>query len=418
MKSHSEIELEQATVRARANGAGAAPSNPARKRPLPTPVSPWWRNVASIPPRQALFDGHYIRKSIGATIGGGGRAKTTRAIMEAVSMAAGRELSTGDELPSGRLKVWLINGEEDQDELDRRVAAVCQHYGVTASDLAGGLFVQSVRDNPLRIAFLNKGAPVIDEAVANYMEDFIERHEIDVFMIDPLVSFHAVAENDNGHMDVVVKEGFGAIANRTNSAGEVYHHPGKPKPGQTETTVEDARGASAVIWAVRSARVFNFMAQAEAAKLGITEVERRLHIRISNGKANMGPLGRAKWMRLIVVDLDNGDQVAVASSWTPPDPFHGLATEHMELARSLAATGEYRNDMRSPSWIGYALAARLGIPISPGAENDRGQVERIKTIIYAWIANKVLKVELRKDKDGKNRAFIAPGPFEPESLSD
>ena len=34
-------------------------------------------------------------------------------------------------------------------------------------------------------------------------------------------------ENDNGHMDLVIKEGFGAIANTTNSAGEMFHHPGK-----------------------------------------------------------------------------------------------------------------------------------------------------------------------------------------------
>src|SRR6266851_1427079 len=37
------------------------------------PVS-WWRDPATIPPRQSLYDGHYIRRTIGATIGGGGRA--------------------------------------------------------------------------------------------------------------------------------------------------------------------------------------------------------------------------------------------------------------------------------------------------------------------------------------------------------
>ncbi|MBR0889095.1 AAA family ATPase, partial [Bradyrhizobium diazoefficiens] len=121
-----------------------------RKTPLPAPVGPWWRDAAGIPPRQTLFGGHYIRRSMGATIGGGGRAKTTLAIFEAVSMAAGKDLSTGEALASGRLRVWVLNGEEDQDELDRRIAAVCQHYGVTAHDLAGGLFVQSVRDNRKR----------------------------------------------------------------------------------------------------------------------------------------------------------------------------------------------------------------------------------------------------------------------------
>ena len=114
----------------------------------------WWREPATIPPRQHLYDHHYIRRAIGATIAAGGRAKTTLACYEAVSMAVGFDPSTRDPLPGGPLRVVLWNGEEDQDELDRRVAAVCQHYGITEADLGGRLFVQSVRDNPLRIATL------------------------------------------------------------------------------------------------------------------------------------------------------------------------------------------------------------------------------------------------------------------------
>lgn len=374
----------------------------------------WWRDPATIPARQTLFDGHYIRRAIGATVGGGGRAKTTKALQEAVCMAAGRDLATGEDLPAGKLRVWVCNGEEDQDELDRRVAATCQHYRVTELDLGGRLYVQSVRDHPLRIAKVDKNRPVIDEAVMAYMEGFIERHAIDVFMLDPLVSFHGVVENDNGHMDVVVKEGFGAIANRTNSAGELFHHPGKPKPGQVETTVDDSRGASAVIWAVRSARVFNFMTLEEAAKLGLAEDQRRLHIRISNGKANMGPLGKAKWMKLLVENLANGDQVAVASSWEPPDPFHGITAADMELAKTLAATGEYRADARSPKWIGYALALQLDLSVSKNGGSDPKDLLRLKSIIKTWISKNVLTIVERKDSDGKTREFVAPGSHQPE----
>jgi AAA domain len=191
----------------------------------PVPVS-WWRDPATIPPRQSLYDGHYIRRAIGATVGAGGRAKTTRGVYEAICMAVGFDIATKDALPEGKLKVWVCNGEEDQDELDRRVAATCQHYGITQDDLGGRLFVQSVRDDPLRIATVANNRPVIDQAVLKYMTDFITDNRIDVFMLDPLVSFHGVMENDNSHMDMVIKEGFGAIANSTNSAGEMFHHPG------------------------------------------------------------------------------------------------------------------------------------------------------------------------------------------------
>ena len=118
-------------------------------------------------------------------------------------------------------------------------------------------------------------------------------NRIDVFTIDPFISFHAVNENSNTDMDLVIKEGLGAVAGATNSAGEIFHHPGKPKPGQ-ETTVDDGRGASAIIWAVRSARVLNFMTPEEARKIGIAEDVRRRYVRIANGKANMGPAGAGR----------------------------------------------------------------------------------------------------------------------------
>jgi hypothetical protein len=375
----------------------------------------WWRDPATIPPRSSLYEGHYIRRTIGATIGGGGRAKTTRGIYEGISMAVGFDIATKDKLPAGALRVWICNGEEDQDELDRRVAAACQRYNISQADLGGRLFVQSVRDNPLRIATLVNNRPVIDEAIKKYMADFIERDHIDVFMLDPLVSFHGVLENDNNHMDVVVKEGFGAIANQTNSAGELFHHPGKQRPGQAETTVEDSRGASAVIWAVRSARVFNFMTPEEAVKLGLSEDERRLHVRITNGKANMGPLGKAKWLKLVVEILVNGDAVAVASPFSPPDPFKNVTTADMELARKLAATGEYRADMRSPKWIGYALATHFDLKVVHKGNNDPKDLERLKTIIKTWLSNKVLKIDERKDDEGKTREYMAQGSFKFET---
>ncbi len=376
------------------------------------PVS-WWRDPATIPPRQSLYDGHYIRRTIGATIGGGGRAKTTRGIYEGISMAVGFDIATKDKLPDGELRVWICNGEEDQDELDRRIAAACQRYGIDEADLGGRLFVQSVRDNPLRIASVVNSRPMIDQAVVKYMVDFIERNHVDVFMLDPLVSFHGVLENDNSHMDVVVKEGFGAIASRTNSAGELFHHPGKPRPGQADTTVEDGRGASAILWAVRSARVFNFMAPEEAAKLGITDDDRKLHIRIANGKANMGPLGKAKWMKLLVEDLINGDRVAVASPWSPPDPFENVTTADMELARTLAATGGYRADKRSPKWFGYALAKHFNLRISHAGDTEPKDLARVQSIMKTWLNNKVLDIEERKDDEHKTRSFIIPGSFKP-----
>jgi AAA domain len=124
----------------RASGKTETSKKPKRDMPRA-----WWRDPGTIPARSSLYDGHYIRRTIGATIGGGGRAKTTRGIYEAISMAVGFDIATKDKLPAGELRVWICNGEEDQDELDRRVAAACQRYGISQADLGDRLFVQSVR---------------------------------------------------------------------------------------------------------------------------------------------------------------------------------------------------------------------------------------------------------------------------------
>jgi AAA domain len=122
----------------------------------------WWRDPVTISRREFLYGKHYIRRNIGASIGAGGRGKTSQSHFEAVEMALGRNLATGAELPQGPLRVLCLNAEEDQDELDRRVAAVCQRYDVSRADLGGRLFVKSVRDEPLRLATLRREGPVLN----------------------------------------------------------------------------------------------------------------------------------------------------------------------------------------------------------------------------------------------------------------
>jgi hypothetical protein len=371
---------------------------------------PWWVDAKTIPPRAFLYEKHYARKCIGASIGAGGRAKTSGGLFEAVEMALGRNLSTHNPLPAGQLRVLCLNAEEDQDELDRRVAAICQRYNISKADLGDRLFVKSVSDRPLRFATMVRGTASLNQAALAVLESFITRERIDVFMLDPWVSFHSVRESENTDMDLVIKEGLRTIAQKTNSAGEIFHHPGKPKPGQ-DTTVEDARGASAIIWAVRSARVFNFMNTDEATKLGISENERRRYVRISNGKANYGPLDRADWIKIEIENLPNGDEVACVGSWKPQNPFEGVSTTDMETAAKLAQTSAYRADMRSPKWFGWELAVLLKIPVAYGGDNDPKDMARLKAIIKTWLKNKVLEVVKRKDeKDRHEYEFIVAGP--------
>jgi hypothetical protein len=108
--------------------ADKPPSNSAAFTFDPAPYA--FPTPASIPPREWLFGRHYIRGAVSASIGAPGRLKSTTSLTEIIGMAVGRDLMTGEPLASGPVRAAYLNGEEVEDELDRRVAAVCQRFGL------------------------------------------------------------------------------------------------------------------------------------------------------------------------------------------------------------------------------------------------------------------------------------------------
>ena len=76
----------------------------------------------------------------------------------------------------------------------------------------------STRDNPIRFAIPGpRGAAIANDAVVKAVLAWCEARGIDVFVADPLISFHSVRENDSGDMDLLFKEAFGTIAGKNRS---------------------------------------------------------------------------------------------------------------------------------------------------------------------------------------------------------
>jgi hypothetical protein len=378
----------------------------ARAAPSTFDAAPYaFPDPATIPKREWLLGRHYLRGAVGGTVGGPGRLKSTGVLTECVGMAAGLDLlGGGTELPAGPLRVCYLNGEENQTELDRWVAALCQHYGLERQRFAGRLWVTSTRDKPIRVGKFDpsKGVVLARDVIAD-MQAWCDQNGIDVLVFDPFVSFHAVRENDNGDMDVICKEAFGAIAGTKRSV-ELVIHPRKLAPGEANTTVDDARGASAQHGALRLMRTFNFMTTKEAGSLGISEDDRRRHVRIDSGKANPAPLGKAKWLRIEVEDLPNGDHVAVASSWSPPNAFHEVSVADIHWIRALVQKKAYRADSQAKEWIGKPLAERLNLDLT-----NKQSKAKVKHILQTWMKNGVLDTEERPDKKSALRDFVIIG---------
>src|SRR5215467_1093855 len=94
-----------------------------------------------IPPRQWLLGNQFCRGFISSVVAAGGTGKSALRLLQFISMATGRSLC-GQHV-FRRCRVLLISLEDDRDELQRRIKAVLDHYGIERSELKGWLFCAS-----------------------------------------------------------------------------------------------------------------------------------------------------------------------------------------------------------------------------------------------------------------------------------
>lgn len=360
----------------------------------------------SIPPRAWLYGGHYIRQMASATVAPGGFGKTTLQLFEALEMV------------KAGLRVWYLSGEDPRVELDRRIAAHCQQHNVTVGALPGLLFVDDRATFPLSIAKSPRpGSVAFDEPALVRFAQAITADQIDAVILDPFVSFHTVPENDNNNIDAVVKR-LAAIAAGANCAIEISHHVRKGSSSgaagfRPELTVDDARGGSAIVNAVRSARVINRMSAHEAEQAKVDSNKKGFHVRVDIGKSNMAPPpDKATWFQLVGVTIGNGDYVQALVRWTFPGLMDDLSVEDTEHIRELVRRQAYRADTRSDQWLGLEVAKRL--KLNPELKAD---IVKIQQIIGIWLRNGVFqKKELRDQASRKMRMFYVWPSAVPENV--
>jgi AAA domain-containing protein len=239
-----------------------APSN-ARKPIRATPYN--WKDPATIPQRDWLYGRLLLRKFVTATISPGGIGKSSLIAAEALAMVSGKDLL--GVRPDERLRVWLWNLEDPQEETERKIQAAAIHYHMSPDDIGDRLLVDSGRDQRLVIAVTERNGAVIVQPIVDDLVAEIIARKIDVIVIDPFVSCHEVAENDNPAMDRVVKE-WGKVADRGNCAVHLVDHTRKMGDA-TEVTTESSRGGSAKTDACRVVRVVNRMSERQAADAGV-----------------------------------------------------------------------------------------------------------------------------------------------------
>lgn len=369
---------------------------PPRKRIVASPYL--WKPPSMLPRRDPLYGAHSHRGYVSATIAAGGIGKSTLVIGEAIDMASRKTLFHPVRRP---LRVWIWNLEDPQDELERRVGAALAFHRLGPDDIEDRLFLNSGRDLPLTLATMTRGTlHIAEDQVAEIIEQILEK-EIDVLTIDPFVSAHRVPENDNVALTAVLDR-LRHIAHVGNAAIEIVHHSRKSNGLGAEPSADDARGASATIGGVRSARVASVMTREEAELAQVAPERRRFFFRVDNVKANMAPPAlAATWRKLVDVDLGNGsddepsDHVQAVEAWHMPGLFANATEAQLSQLQAEMGEGEFATSPRAGDWLGYIVAKVFGLDVATA-----GARKRIQEMLAVWERTGAI---IRTERYNKNK---------------
>jgi hypothetical protein len=380
-----------------------------------------WTDPTKVPQRQWLYKPHYIRQFLSVIISTGGVGKSSKLIAEALAMIS--NLALLNVMPDELLRVWYWNGEDPFDELQRRFAAAIKYYKLRPEDIGDRLFIDNGRKMPIVLAEQGKHGTKIATPIIEGVTATLIANKIDVLIIDPFVSCHRVIENDNGAIDLVAKSWAG-IAEEANCAIMIAHHTRKPLAGGTGNmmSIDDGRGAGALLNAARPKRVLNNMTKDEAQNAGIDERYRRYHFRADNERSNLSPPAEsADWFKLVSVDLENnpafpgipgmgGDEVGVVTAWEYPtvNMVRITIAAINAIQEKITANGPWRRDQRTRErWVGIPIASVLNIDLVSG-QNKKQVTKYIET----WLQSGLLKIEARPDPSVRHRdpvEFIIAG---------
>lgn len=293
----------------------------------------------------------------------------------------------GDFCPTAPGKCLVYNVEDDKIEQRRRISAVLRQFEALPGDIRGKL----IRVGPKGVGTLLTrnsdtglilNAPAMDE-----LRQLIEDHQPDVLIADPLAELHTAEENDNTAVRAIIAE-FRSLAAEFNIAIILLHHT--RKGAVTAGDPDTARGASAIIGGARVVLTLVTMSEEDAEALGIatSRQSRTRYIRLDDAKQNYAAIGEAQWYEKALYHLDNGEVVAAALPWTPPDIWRVLsggianrALDDIDSAAGLKDGQRYSDSPNAQERAAWPVVQRYAPSLTE---------KQARTVIKTWLTNEVL----------------------------
>lgn len=344
-------------------------------------TSPFPIDGAKLPRRAWLVPGLLLRGQVTLLVAPPGSGKSLLTLQLAMVCDSGMR-EWGGWQPRGRYRSLVINVEEDETEMRRRLFGAHKIMNLRQEDLAGiflaeaGSIVVARADSRTKTV---TATPVLDRIVQTIIE-----LKIDIVIVDPFAETFAGDENSNSELKwagVLWRE----VARKTNVAVLLVHHA-KKYASNMAGDMDASRGGGALSGVARIVSTLFPMTElefehyrADIKKAFPKAADRSRFIRFDDAKANLSLLTpAARWFFKETIGLGNGgdglpeDEVGVLVPWPAPGVFSNLDRERLACVLDEIAVGvrdgdgEPTGDPYGPSkkggtkrWVGGLIQEQL-----------------------------------------------------------
>jgi hypothetical protein len=311
-------------------------------------------------------------------------------------------------------KVLVINSEDDNDEMRRRLYAACEEMQITTFDeLRERLAIAEAPGDIIIAKSDSRTKTVIAQPMVKRLVKTVIEHGFDVLIVDPFSETFEGDENSNSELKWAAVL-WRSIARETGAAVMLVHHT--RKFGAEAGNMDSARGGSALVGVARIVSTLFAMTKEEAVVYEVAEEERYKYLRFDDAKANQALVTfAAKWFTKKSITLPNGDdteppdEVGVLVPWVPAGIWARITNELANkicdaitlgmLGRDGKPTGNWfcktKSGEGNKRWAGHAIQ---------GLVNCK-DVEAQK-VIDAWVESGLLievdaVIPMSKGKDRK-----------------
>jgi RecA-family ATPase len=340
---------------------------------------------ATIPPLRWTIKNLLLQGELTLLGGVGGVGKSLFCWNVSAAVAAG-EAFAWFEKPEKPRPVIIVSGEDDMNEVARRVAAYCNGVGLDYREVARNLHIFPLRN--IRLADKAEGRTPLAEFIRSQITEL----DAGLLCIDPLIKTGAgFDENSNSDMEMLF-DTLRWLVDGTSCAGLCCDHFSKGGSGDSQHAL---RGASSKVNASRTTATLTHLTDVEMKQLkrdGTTAEKWRL-VKFAVVKQNYGDRGAAHIFLLEIFEAGAERRPAYITF----DPDDLLDPEHWEHADAFLEL------VRSGDWSTAASGKAEGRLDAEMCKNFKMNLKTARQWIEAFAADGKIKREEIKDKHRNTR---------------